>query len=196
MHANRLDERSGTVQQTTQSYRNTEGGQLCRGYNVVNQLNSDVTMSHMFTISDNESETSDDGADGNQPATNQDNPGEGAVPDIVLTGPELERLRSRSVSQASSQGEEAEPQEEVFEEGEDGRRLRSRSWSAPGALAAKRYGRQLRRMSDEFDTFLDKEAMKKVHSAKMRTSLSWFSFWKRKETDTDLNNGEDSRSAE
>lgn len=39
----------------------------------------------------------------------------------------------------------------------DGTPFRGRSRSAPPALwAAQRYGRQLRRMSDEFDTLLDK----------------------------------------
>lgn len=41
--------------------------------------------------------------------------------------------------------------------GGDGAPFRSRSQSAPPTLwAAKKYGRQLRRMSDEFDTWLDK----------------------------------------
>lgn len=39
----------------------------------------------------------------------------------------------------------------------DGDSFRRRSRSAPPALwAAKKYGRQLRKMSDEFDTLLDK----------------------------------------
>ncbi|CAG05742.1 unnamed protein product, partial [Tetraodon nigroviridis] len=39
----------------------------------------------------------------------------------------------------------------------DGAPFRGRSRSAPPALwAAKKYGRQLRRMSDEFDSLLDK----------------------------------------
>lgn len=39
----------------------------------------------------------------------------------------------------------------------DGAPFRGRSKSAPPALwAAKKYGRQLRRMSDEFDSLLDK----------------------------------------
>jgi BCL2-antagonist of cell death len=43
------------------------------------------------------------------------------------------------------------------EGGGDGAPFRSRSQSAPPTLwAAKKYGRQLRRMSDEFDTWLDK----------------------------------------
>lgn len=41
--------------------------------------------------------------------------------------------------------------------GDGGAPFRGRSQSAPAALwAAKRYGRQLRRMSDEFDTWLDR----------------------------------------
>lgn len=43
------------------------------------------------------------------------------------------------------------------EGGGDGASFRGRSQSAPPALwAAKKYGCQLRRMSDEFDTWLDK----------------------------------------
>lgn len=39
----------------------------------------------------------------------------------------------------------------------DGDSFRPRSRSAPPALwAAKKYGRELRKMSDEFDTLLDK----------------------------------------
>ena len=41
--------------------------------------------------------------------------------------------------------------------------FRGRSQSAPPALwAAKKYGRQLRRMSDEFDSLLDKGVSMKI----------------------------------
>ncbi|KAJ8007810.1 hypothetical protein DPEC_G00098050 [Dallia pectoralis] len=69
--------------------------------------------------------------------------------------------------------------------------FRVRSQSAPPALwAAKRYGRQLRRMSDEFDTWLDKGEMKRVRSAgaakQMTASPSWWAFlFSQKETETE-----------
>ena len=59
-------------------------------------------------------------------------------------------------------------------EGEDGASgegapFRNRSQSAPPALwAAKKYGRQLRRMSDEFDILLDKG----VRRGRWRRSIS------------------------
>ncbi|XP_063059219.1 bcl2-associated agonist of cell death isoform X2 [Engraulis encrasicolus] len=56
--------------------------------------------------------------------------------------------------------------------GDGGAPFRGRSQSAPAALwAAKRYGRQLRRMSDEFDTWLDRG--KRGGMSGMR---GWFSF--------------------
>uniref|UniRef100_A0AAY5KFD0 BCL2 associated agonist of cell death b n=1 Tax=Esox lucius TaxID=8010 RepID=A0AAY5KFD0_ESOLU len=73
----------------------------------------------------------------------------------------------------------------------EGLPFRVRSQSAPPALwAAKRYGRQLRRMSDEFDTWLDKGQMKRVKSAgaakQMTTSPSWWAFlFSHKETETE-----------
>ncbi|KAJ8338047.1 hypothetical protein SKAU_G00370130 [Synaphobranchus kaupii] len=148
-------------------------------------------MTHMFTISDNDSETSDEVVEADQLA----------VPDVSLSGPALERLRLHSDSQTSS----ASQGEDEFEEGDEVQPFRGRSRSAPPELwAAMHYGRKLRRMSDEFDTLLlDKGEMKKVRSAanakQMRTSSSWFSFWRRKETDTEITSsasGADGRSAE
>lgn len=70
------------------------------------------------------------------------------------------RLYSESQVYTISRCEESEPAEggPTSEEGMgDGAPFRGRSQSAPAALwAAKRYGRQLRRMSDEFDTWLDR----------------------------------------
>ncbi|XP_014051932.1 bcl2-associated agonist of cell death [Salmo salar] len=66
------------------------------------------------------------------------------------------------------------------EGGGDGAPFRSRSQSAPPTLwAAKKYGRQLRRMSDEFDTWLDKGEPKRGISpggVKQEVSRGWFSF--------------------
>ncbi|TRY81758.1 hypothetical protein DNTS_007920 [Danionella cerebrum] len=68
--------------------------------------------------------------------------------------------------------------------------FRRRSRSAPPALwAAKKYGQQLRRMSDEFDILLDNK-MKRVKSAgtarQMSQSPSWLAFlWSHKESDAE-----------
>ncbi|XP_047677903.1 BCL2 associated agonist of cell death b [Tachysurus fulvidraco] len=75
-------------------------------------------------------------------------------------------------------------------DGRDGDSFRPRSRSAPPVLwAAKKYGRELRKMSDEFDTLLEK-GMKRVRSAgtdrQMHTSSSWFNFlWSHQESDTE-----------
>ncbi|XP_058251619.1 BCL2 associated agonist of cell death b [Hemibagrus wyckioides] len=92
--------------------------------------------------------------------------------------------------------------EEDFQEATDGKfgaaagegdSFRRRTRSAPPAFwAAKKYGRELRKMSDEFDTLLDK-GMKRVRSAgtagQMRTSSSWFNFlWSHPESETETMN--------
>lgn len=70
------------------------------------------------------------------------------------------RLRLSSESNASSFSRDEEPQARGEDEAgtpTEGAPFRARSKSAPPALwAAKKYGRQLRRMSDEFDSLLDK----------------------------------------
>lgn len=74
------------------------------------------------------------------------------------------RIRLNSESHASTVSRD----EELQAKGEDdagtpteGAPFRGRSKSAPPALwAAKKYGRQLRRMSDEFDSLLDKGVRK------------------------------------
>ncbi|KAL7844463.1 hypothetical protein SRHO_G00230020 [Serrasalmus rhombeus] len=65
----------------------------------------------------------------------------------------------------------------------DGAPFRGRSQSAPAALwKAKKYGRQLRRMSDEFDTWLDKGDTRRASSPGKQTNRGWFSFlWGSKE---------------
>ncbi|XP_062391963.1 bcl2-associated agonist of cell death isoform X2 [Sardina pilchardus] len=86
-------------------------------------------------------------------------------PNTIKSGGGRVRLYSESQVYTISRCEEAEPAEGggASEEGTgDGAPFRGRSQSAPAALwAAKRYGRQLRRMSDEFDTWLDRGAMKR-----------------------------------
>lgn len=71
------------------------------------------------------------------------------------------RLYSESQVYTVSRWQDAEPQDGASAEENggagDGTPFRGRSQSAPAALwKAKKYGRQLRRMSDEFDTWLDK----------------------------------------
>lgn len=70
------------------------------------------------------------------------------------------RSRVNSESHASTVSRDEEFQAKGEDEAgtpTDGAPFRGRSKSAPPALwAAKKYGRQLRRMSDEFDSLLDK----------------------------------------
>ncbi len=78
----------------------------------------------------------------------------------VATG----RIRLNSESHASTVSRDEELQARGEDEAgtpTDGAPFRARSKSAPPALwAAKKYGRQLRRMSDEFDSLLDKGVRK------------------------------------
>ncbi|XP_036404643.1 bcl2-associated agonist of cell death-like [Megalops cyprinoides] len=168
-------------------------------------------MADMY-ISDNESETSDDIAESGQSGGKR---GAGPaytlnVPDLILPGEPPGRQRLLSDSQASlvSQGDEGEPHDGmVSEEGGEGAPFRGRSRSAPPELwAAKRYGRQLRRMSDEFDSWLDKGKMKRVQSAgvarQMRLSPSWLGqlaqLFSHRESEAEISSsftGTDSRAA-
>lgn len=68
------------------------------------------------------------------------------------------RIRVNSESQASTRDEELQGNgEDEAGTPTEGAPFRGRSRSAPPALwAAQKYGRQLRRMSDEFDSLLDK----------------------------------------
>ncbi|XP_026879629.2 bcl2-associated agonist of cell death [Electrophorus electricus] len=101
------------------------------------------------------------------------------------------RLYSESQAYTVSHWEDTESQDGVSaEEGGgacEGAPFRGRSQSAPAALwKAKKYGRQLRRMSDEFDTWLDKGEIRRVSSpgklSQKQTNQGWFSFlWRSKE---------------
>lgn len=101
------------------------------------------------------------------------------------------RLYSESQVYTVSRWQDMEPQDGASAEENggvaDGAPFRGRSQSAPAALwKAKKYGRQLRRMSDEFDTWLDKGEVKRVNSngrgAQKQTYLGWFSYlWSPKE---------------
>lgn len=82
----------------------------------------------------------------------------------------INRLEESEPTESNSTGEE--------DMGDNGAPFRGRSQSAPAALwAAKRYGSQLRRMSDEFDTWLDRVEVKRGGLSASRLGiLAWFSF--------------------
>lgn len=145
-------------------------------------------MAANFTISDSESEPSEEVEEGevSQPWTG---PGEQVPPRHTLALPELRmaatgRIRLNSESNASTLSRDEELLTRWDEEAgttTDGAPFRGRSKSAPPALwAAMKYGQKLRRMSDEFDSLLDKGEMRKVKSAgtarQMHHSQSWWSY--------------------
>lgn len=154
----------------------------------MSHVKTDVTMDAHFTISsDSDSEPSEEVEEGknNQSANGQ----EQNVPRRhILTLPELRaaagRIRLNSESHASTVSRDEELQAWGQDEAgtpTDGAPFRGRSKSAPPALwAAKKYGQQLRRMSDEFDSLLDRGAMRKTKSAgtakQMHHSKSWWSY--------------------
>ncbi|XP_042368517.1 BCL2 associated agonist of cell death b [Plectropomus leopardus] len=160
-------------------------------------------MAAHFTISDSESEPSEEVEEGenNQPSTA---PEQQLPQRHSLTLPELRmavtgRIRLNSESHASTASRDEELQARGEDEAgtpTDGAPFRGRSKSAPPALwAAKKYGRQLRRMSDEFDSLLDKGEMKKVRSAgsakQMHHSKSWWSYlFSHQETEGENNHHE------
>ncbi|XP_049423906.1 BCL2 associated agonist of cell death b [Epinephelus fuscoguttatus] len=145
-------------------------------------------MAAHFTISDSDSDPSEEVEEGenNQLSTKQE---QQLGQRHSLTMPELRtpatgRIRLNSESHASTVSRDEELQARGEDEAgtpTDGFPFRGRSKSAPPALwAAKKYGRQLRRMSDEFDSLLDKGEMRKVKSAgtakQMHHSKSWWSY--------------------
>ncbi|XP_051284912.1 BCL2 associated agonist of cell death b [Dicentrarchus labrax] len=161
-------------------------------------------MATNFTISsDSESEPSEEVEEGenNQSSTAEE---QRAPQRHTLTLPELRmagtgRIRLNSESHASTVSRDEELQARGEDEAgtpTDGAPFRGRSKSAPPALwAAKKYGRQLRRMSDEFDSLLDKGEMKKVRSAgsarQMHHSRSWWSYlFSHQETEGENNHHE------
>uniref|UniRef100_A0A8C1D6U0 BCL2 associated agonist of cell death b n=1 Tax=Cyprinus carpio carpio TaxID=630221 RepID=A0A8C1D6U0_CYPCA len=150
-----------------------------------------LIMAHMFSISDNESEseTSDDCEDSgltkNNSGSLQETNQRLALPQ-KLKGEQLWRHRNLSMNDEDLLETGAADEDDLV----GGVPFRPRSRSAPPALwAAKKYGQQLRRMSDEFDVLLDK-GMKRVKSAgttrQMQQSTSWFAFlWSHKESDAE-----------
>ncbi|XP_026208847.1 BCL2 associated agonist of cell death b [Anabas testudineus] len=158
-------------------------------------------MAARFTISDSDSDPSE-GME--EEGHNQSPPGQEqqVFPRHTLTLPELRasgRIRLNSESHASTVYRDEELQAKADEEAgtpTDGAPFRARSKSAPPALwAAKKYGQQLRRMSDEFDSLLDKGEMRKVRSAgtarQMHHSKSWWSYlFSHQETEGENNHHE------
>uniref|UniRef100_A0A1A8F6Z6 BCL2-associated agonist of cell death n=1 Tax=Nothobranchius korthausae TaxID=1143690 RepID=A0A1A8F6Z6_9TELE len=144
-------------------------------------------MAAHFTISDSDSEPSEEVEEGEkkQPSAGQE---ESVRPHPNLPGLRLPlngRIRLNSESQVSNVSRDEDLLARVAEEEPgtptEGFPFRGRSKSAPPALwAAKKYGRQLRRMSDEFDSLLDKGEMRKVRSAgstkPMHHSRSWWNY--------------------
>lgn len=104
------------------------------------------------------------------------------------------RIRLSSESQVC---DEARVEEELGTP-TDGFPFRGRSKSAPPVLwAAKKYGQQLRRMSDEFDSLLDKGEMKKMKNSRpIQHSKTWWSYlFSHQETEGE-NNHHDSQRTE
>lgn len=135
-------------------------------------------MAASFTISDSESEPSEEQEV--EEAPRQQARRESAPQKHLLTLTGLRetagggRLRLSSESQAC---DESRAEEELGTP-TDGFPFRGRSKSAPPVLwAAKKYGQQLRRMSDEFDSLLDKGEMKKTKSGRpIQHSKTWWSY--------------------
>ncbi|XP_048092705.1 BCL2 associated agonist of cell death b [Alosa alosa] len=162
-------------------------------------------MADMY-ISDPESDTPEDGQ-GKPEATKETLFGNTLkIPSHQPPGKLSSRHRVNSEDQTCRRAE-SHPQDSEHGENDffSDAPFRTRSRSAPPALwAAKKYGQQLRRMSDEFDSMLDQRGMRRVESAgttrQMRTSRSWFaSLFSHRETDGDAGTGftaSDTRTAE
>ncbi|XP_060792203.1 BCL2 associated agonist of cell death b [Neoarius graeffei] len=144
-------------------------------------------MAKICTISDNESDASGDQEDTEHFDINHG--AEASHPEHHLSVPQTSRGELTARSRNLSVNEEV-LQEAIDGRAGDGESFRPRSRSAPPVLwAAKKYGRELRRMSDEFDTLFDK-GMKRVKSAgtacQMHTSRSWFNFlWSHQESESE-----------
>ncbi|KAF6715912.1 Bcl2-associated agonist of cell death [Oryzias melastigma] len=148
-------------------------------------------MAAKFSISDNDSESSEEVEGGRLDLAASGGEGGGGgghlhdrhaltLPELRLTSNGRTRLNSESTVSTYSRDEDL-PREDEAGTPTDGLAFRGRSKSAPPALwAAKKYGQQLRRMSDEFDSLLDKGEMRKVRSAgaakQMHHSTSWWNY--------------------
>lgn len=158
-------------------------------------------MAAKFSISDSESEPSEDLE---EEESSQASAEEQHVHQrLNLTFPELRlaaagriRLNSESLASTVSRDEELQARGEEEAGTPEGAPFRGRSKSAPPALwAAKKYGQKLRRMSDEFDSLLDKGEMKKLRNPaparQIHHSRSWWSYlFSHQETEGENNHHE------
>lgn len=128
-------------------------------------------MAASFTISDSESDPSEE-VQAEQTREQAQRRQQLTLGELRETG--SSRIRLSSESHAL---DEARAEEELGTP-TDGYPFRGRSKSAPPALwAAQKYGRQLRRMSDEFDSLLDKGEMKKMKNNRpIHHSKTWWSY--------------------
>lgn len=146
-------------------------------------------MAANFTISDSESEPSEEVEEGDNNQLSireeqQDFQGHTLnLPGLRMAAIGRIRLNSESHASTVARDEELQARGGEDEAGSptDGAPFRGRSKSAPPALwAAKKYGQQLRRMSDEFDSLLDKGEMKKVKGGgtarQIHHSKTWWSY--------------------
>ncbi|XP_051993586.1 BCL2 associated agonist of cell death b [Xyrauchen texanus] len=146
-------------------------------------------MAQMFTLSDNESDTSEGREDSGHRQTEAKSGSplrrQHLTAQDKLKGEQFGRQRNLSMNEEDLLVAGAGEEDSV-----GGDPFRPRSRSAPPVLwAAKKYGQQLRRMSDEFDILLDK-GMKRAKSAgtarQMRQSPSWLALlWSHKESDAE-----------
>ncbi|XP_072309719.1 BCL2 associated agonist of cell death b [Eucyclogobius newberryi] len=146
-------------------------------------------MAANFTISDSESSEELEEENSSAPDHTPDHTQlrlKLALPELREAGSGRIRLSSEShVEEVKAEDEPGTPTE--------GLQFRGRSKSAPPALwAAKKYGRQLRRMSDEFDSLLDKGEMKKTRP--IQHSKTWWSYlFSHQETEAENNHHESHR---
>ncbi|XP_029943813.1 BCL2 associated agonist of cell death b [Salarias fasciatus] len=158
-------------------------------------------MAAKFSISDSESEPSEEVEEEETNETPADQRVRRrldlSLNEFNLTATGRIRLNSESIASTVSRDEElqARAEEEVGTPTE-GAPFRGRSKSAPPALwAAKKYGQRLRRMSDEFDSLLDKGEMKKLRNPgqarQIHHSRSWWSYlFSHQETEGENNHHE------
>ncbi|KAL0994111.1 hypothetical protein UPYG_G00117880 [Umbra pygmaea] len=156
-----------------------------------------IKMDHTPNCEDDNPETMNEISDSDHSGTSQDPEFQhhNASTNTSLGPPIGGRVRLYSESHVCSQVgrrghtefQDAMTMTPMEESGGDGAPFRGRSQSAPPALwAAKKYGRQLRRMSDEFDIWLDKgEPKRGVTPGKAKQVYQgWFSFlWSPKEAE-------------
>ncbi|CAN9509499.1 unnamed protein product [Ophioblennius macclurei] len=159
-------------------------------------------MSAKFSISDSESEPSEEVEEEESSQTSAEEQRVRqrlnlTLPDFNMAATGRIRLNSESIASTVSRDEELQARgDEEVGTPTDGAPFRGRSKSAPPALwAAKKYGQRLRRMSDEFDSLLDKGEMKKLRNVgqnrQIHHSKTWWSYlFSHQETEGENNHHE------